>query len=215
MNCIFRCSELRYQLYKQQEDNIELQRALTATEEAANSLSWELDSAKLKIAALTSGLERASCSAEETEGFAAAGRIAEERLVSINAYLEELKESLKHKDEELLEKDQMCERLKKEAAAASRKEKARAADLAEKETQLNQLLEELENKEEVNDKLEQIRQRKEGELEAFGREVLRLETEIGAREEEIKNLTAGFGSQNSGSINGANILDVSVDDKVR
>ena len=199
---------------KQQEDYADLQAALSATEEAANSLSWELDAAKLKISALTSGLERASSSAEEAEGLAAAGRLAEERLISLTANLEEYKETLRRKDEELLEKEQLCEKLKVEAAAAVRKEKVGAAELVEKEVQLQQLLEVLESKEEINDKLEEAKQRKDGELEAAGRELLRLETELGAREDEIKNLTTGFGSQNSGSIHGANILDVSVDDKV-
>ena len=140
--------------------------------------------------------------------------MAEERLISLTANLDEYKETLRRKDEELLEKEQLCEKLKVEAAAAVRKEKVGAAELVEKEVQLQQLLEVLESKEEINDKLEEAKQRKDGELEAAGRELLRLETELGAREDEIKNLTTGFGSQNSGSIHGANILDVSVDDKV-
>ena len=140
--------------------------------------------------------------------------MAEERLISLTANLEEYKETLRRKDEELLEKEQLCEKFKVEAAAAVRKEKVGAAELVEKEVQLQQLLEVLESKEEINDKLEEAKQRKDGELEAAGRELLRLETELGAREDEIKNLTTGFGSQNSGSIHGANILDVSVDDKV-
>ncbi len=140
--------------------------------------------------------------------------MAEERLISLTANLEEYKEALRRKDEELLEKEQLFDKLRVEAAAAVRKEKAAATELVEKEAQLQQLLEELENKDEINDKLEEAKQRKDGELEAAGRELLRLETELGAREDEIKNLTSGFGSPNTGSIHGANILDVSVDDKV-
>lgn len=140
--------------------------------------------------------------------------MAEERLISLTANLEEYKEALRRKDEELLEKEQLCDKLRVEAAAAVRKEKAAATALVKKEAQLQQLLVELENKDEINDKLEEAKQRKDGELEAAGRELLRLETELGAREDEIKNLTTGFGSPNTGSIYGANILDVSVDDKV-
>ena len=86
------------------------------------------------------------------EAAAAAGKIAEERNCSLTAKLEEAREELTLRNEQLVERDEQYEKLSREAATASRNEQAAVDSLAEKEAELKATVLQLQEKTGLLDK---------------------------------------------------------------
>jgi len=211
-----RCSELRYQLYRQQEEYQELQKALTNAEDTAASLTGQLDVAKYKINTLSHDLDRVTSCSDEAAQHLAASRQAQQLANFLTLEVEQLKDVLIHKDEMIRDKDELLTKLRVDIDSYSNKERQAMVNLLQKEAECQQLGEQLESKVQ---QLNSLQAELDLERQETEDQVSKLQIQIDNKDiqlKEIKNNSAGMavlGNQ-SISIHGSNILDVSVDDKV-
>jgi len=214
-----RCSELRYQLYRQQEEYQDLRRTLASTEDMAGHLSSQLDSAKARISGLTAELDRLSCSSHDAEEHLVAGRQAQNKCRSLALELEQLKDALSYKDSLLRDRDEQLVKLKQEVDSTTEKEQFAAVKLLHREAELaavtEQLQKEMSRREELGQALaamEMDKLKSEDEVSKLQQQIVIKDVEL----KDIRNLSQGIavlGNQ-SIQIHGSNVLDVSVDDKV-
>ena len=140
--------------------------------------------------------------------------MAEEKCCDLAVKVDELNKLLRLRQQELEEKERLVERLQIEAADGLRREQRIAAQLLLKDEEIRRVYLELDGKEELVSQLEEQSVKMEAELEEADSHLRRMETELAAREEEIKSMSALSGHSAAAGIHAANVLDVSVDDKL-